>query len=206
MSYSRGYTLIEVIVALAVFALLSVMSTSAIYHTFNTRARLTEQADQLNQLQLAITRIRQDTTQWVERSVRGNEGRTFPVLIGESAYVEFTRAGLVNPEGEELRSTLMRVAYLCSQSTLIRRTFQTLDEPNRKNHADQILLDHLKQCSFSYLSPKREVLNTWEKYAIQQQNATQSFLPIALKLNLEQEHFGEIKLLFVIPEGLYGST
>lgn len=205
MKDSRGYTLIEVIVALAVFALLAVMSTSAIYHTFNTREHLAKQTDQLNTLELAITRIRRDSTQWIERNIRGNEGRVYLAVTGEPTYVEFTRTGQINPDGDALQSTLNRVAYLCVPSQLIRRTFDTLDTLNRKNYSDQILLDHLSSCSFSYISPKREKLSEWQILALQQHKGERSLLPIALELSLTMENMGPMNLLFVIPEGLYGS-
>ena len=203
MKNNAGYTLIEVIIALAVFALLAVMSTSAIYHTFNTRARLAAQTDTLNKLQLAVIRIRRDTEQWVERSTRGNEGRMFPAIIGESNYVEFTRTGLVNAN-DETRSTLERVAYVCLKSKLIIRTFEMLDGPNRKKYEYQMLIDNLNSCSFSYLSPKRENLPEWQIFSIQNNTNERSVLPMALIINIEPINQGALKLLFVIPEGLYG--
>ncbi len=58
----------------------------------------------------------------------------------------------------ERRSTLKRVAYVCAEKKLIRRSWENLDTPNRKHYQDKILLDNLEQCSFDYLSNSRQVL------------------------------------------------
>ena len=77
MNRRHGFTLIEVMVALAVFAILSAMTSQALYHAFDTRARVNEQANQLNAIQLAMTLIRRDTQQIIERSIYGNDMHIF---------------------------------------------------------------------------------------------------------------------------------
>ncbi len=202
MKINRGYTLIEVMVALAVFAILAAITSQALYHAFDTRARVNQQASQLNELQLAMTLLMRDTQQMVERPVRGNEMHLFPPFVGQPQYVEFTRGGLVNPQGKERRSTLKRVAYLCEGLTLVRRTWENLDSLNRKQYQDKIVLDNLKECSFAYLSQARQLLPEWREYAIQQ-NQKKETLPIAIQLTLTP-HWGNMSLLFIIPEALYG--
>ncbi len=54
--------------------------------------------------------------------------------------MEFTRAGLTNPQGRELRSSLQRVALLCAKNQLVRRIWNHLDIPKRQIYQDKILL------------------------------------------------------------------
>src|SRR5438105_632303 len=93
----NGFTLIEILIALAVFAILATITTSVLYNAFTTRARVNEQSALLTELQLAISLIQQDTRQTIERPIRSNEMRLFPAFIGQAHYVEFTRDGNVNP-------------------------------------------------------------------------------------------------------------
>jgi len=198
-----GYTLIEVIIALAVFAILSTMSASVMLQAFKTKARLAEETDRINTLELTITLIRRDVEQILNRAIRGNEMHLFPPFIGESNYTEFTRGGYVNPNATVQASTLKRIALLCKKHALTRRSWATLDGPERNQYQDKLLLDNLEACSFSYVSQSQEILPAWRPYAVSQQQKNAS-LPEAIQLTLELKHLGKVDVLFAIPEGIYG--
>lgn len=200
---SAGYTLIEILIALAVFAILATITSSAMYHAFDTKARVNVQADRLNSLQLALTLVGRDIDQMVERSVRGNEMHLFPPFVGQPNYLEFTRAGIVNPNDQIPRSTLMRIAFLCRGNQLVRRTWESLDTPKRALYQDKVLLDNLNQCSFAYLAQNRQILSEWRENAVQQ-NQKKAPLPNAVQFTLTLSDWGNMSLLFIVPESLYG--
>ena len=202
MKTNLGYTLLEIMIALAVFAILSTITASAMYHAFDTRARVNVQANQLNAIQLALILMERDTEQIFERAVRGDEMHLFPPFVGQSKYVEFTRGGLVNPNGIEARSTLKRIAYLCSGQKLIRRSWESLDSPERNHSQDKMILDHLNECSFAFLSNNHQVLPEWREYAIRQDQKKET-LPLAIQFTLSLQGWGNMSLLFTIPEALY---
>ncbi len=203
MDKSKGYTLIEVLIALSVFAILATITSTAMYNTFTTRSHINEQANQLNQLQLSLTLLERDAKQMVDRPVRGENMILVPAFIGQKDYVEFTRDGLVNPQSLEKRSTLKRVAYICKNDLLIRRTWPQLDTPDRETYQESILLEGLTQCYFSYITRSKQVLTSWQANALQQNQKLEP-LPIALKVNLRFQSLGELKRNFIIPEALYG--
>ncbi|GGI76730.1 GspJ family T2SS minor pseudopilin variant LspJ [Legionella impletisoli] len=200
----KGYTLIEIMIALAVFAILAVITSTSMYHAFTTRSRVNEQADRLNSLQLTMTIIERDTKQIIDRAIRGNDMLLIPSFIGEPGYTEFTRDGMVNPNSTEKRSTLKRVAYLCQNDKLIRRSWRMLDTPSREQYSDKVLLNKIKRCKFSYLNRSRQVLSEWRANAVQQ-NQTKEPLPVAFQMDIELEVWGRMNLLFIVPEALYGS-
>jgi general secretion pathway protein J len=200
---AHGFTLIEVIVALAIFAIVATLSSSVLIQAFHTRTHLAAMTERTNTLQLAVTLIRRDLLQVVNRSIRGPEMHLFPPFIGESNYTEFTRGGFVNPNAATLSTTLKRVALLCNEKQLVRRSWLTLDGPSHKDFQDRVLLDHITHCSFSYLSRSREMLPSWRPYALQQNQKNQS-IPMAIQLSLTRQGLGEMTLIFIIPEALYG--
>ena len=75
--------------------------------------------------------------------------------------------------------------------------------PERGHYEDKILLHNLDECSFHYLTRSRQVLAEWRENAVQQ-NQKKEPLPIALQLTLTLPDWGNMSLLFVIPEALYG--
>lgn len=202
MKNNLGYTLIEVMVALLIFVIIAGTTSGILYHVFNTRDRINAQAKELGDLQLAITLIQRDTQQMVDRAILGNDMHNFPPFIGLSNYVEFTHGGVVNPNGEEERSTLSRVAFLCEKNQLIRRSWAHLDLPSRNTYVDSLLLSNLEGCSFAYLGKNLQRLSEWKAYALQQ-NQQNETLPLALQLQLKVHGWGESVMLFIIPQSLY---
>lgn len=199
---NKGFTLIEILIALTVFAILATITSSTLYYTFNTRTRVNLQAERLNALQLAISIIQQDTSQTVERAIRGNEMRLFPVFVGQPQYLELTRDGVVNPNSAEKRSTLKRIALVCQDEKLLRRTWSTLDPIDRNKYEDKVLLNNLSECHFNYLNQTLQLLAEWREQAITQ-NQRREPLPKAIQMNLTLKDWGELNMLFIIPGALY---
>lgn len=199
MRYNRGFTLLEVLVALAVFALIASITSSAMYHAFNTRTRVTSQADRLLTLQLAIAIMNRDTEQLVDRGVMSHEMHRLASFIGQTHYLEFTRNGEANPGGIARSSTLKRVAYLCQNSQLIRRSWEALDTPQRQQYHDNVLLNHIKDCQFAYLA-QSQMQPDWrqENNNEPDQNTKAQTQPSAIQLNLTLDDWGKMSLLFII--------
>jgi len=200
----QGYTLIEVIVALALFAVVTTISATVIKQAFDIRAHLVETTDRINAVTLAVSLLQRDSAHIINRAIRSTDKQLFPPFVGTPRYMEFTRNGVVNPNAMNKRSTLKRVALLCENQQLIRRTWLTLDGPTHKDYVDRILLDKLSECVFSYLTHNLEQLTEWRPYALSQNQRKES-LPSGIILNIDVKKLGSAHLLFVIPEALYGS-
>ncbi|KTD51568.1 type II secretory pathway protein LspJ [Legionella quinlivanii] len=202
MRVNKGFTLIEILIALAVFAIMATLTSSAMYYAFNTRSRVTEQAERLVDLQMAIIMIERDTEQITSRPVRGNEMRLFPAFTGQPLYLEFTRGGLTNPYSVEKKSSLRRIAWLCKGDKLIRRSWDALDAVNRNNYHDKTLLENMKNCKFAYLDENLQVLPEWRESSVSSPGNTPT-LPKAVQLKIELGDWGTATFLFILPEGLY---
>ena len=205
MKKSKGFTLLEILIALTIFAILAAITSSILYHAFSIRTRVADQADKTNTLQLAISLIQQDTIQTVERPIRSNDNQVFPAFIGQAKYLELTRDGNANPQSVEKRSTLKRVALVCNGQTLVRRTWSTLDSINRKKFEDKILLDDLTQCHFKYLNQSLQLLEQWRDQAVTQSQRKEP-MPKAVQVNITFKNRGEMNLLFIIPGALYATN
>ena len=199
-----GYTLIEVIIALAIFAILATISVGLLGRAFDTSARIKAQIEPLTDLQLAVTRMNRDIVQIVERGSSS--------FIGQTNYTEFTRGGIVNPDEEEAKSTLKRVALLCENNEkLVRKTWARVDPLSPDDFQEQVLINNLESCEFSYLAKGNTWVSDWPMTTTQSQAQSQAQsqkkpppFPRAIKLKLNLKNFGDIPLLFVIPGGSRG--
>lgn len=204
-SHQKGFTLLEILIALAVFAVIAVITSSALFTTFNTRAKINLQADRLSQIQLGMSLIQRDLQQLVAREVRGNEMRLFPVLVGLPKYTEFTRSGFVNPAALQKRSTLKRVALVCTKDSLLRRSWPVLDTPDRTAWQDKVIFTNLTSCQFSYINRNLQSFQEWRENMVNQEQRPEPF-PKAIQLNVTFADWGNINLLFLVPEAVYGKT
>ncbi|OGV29189.1 MAG: type II secretion system protein GspJ [Legionellales bacterium RIFCSPHIGHO2_12_FULL_35_11] len=196
---NRGFTLIEIIVALAVFAIIAAITSSILYQSFQIKERTENQSKLINQLQLGLILINKDISQIVERPVRGNQMHLFPSFIGQTDYLEFTRGGNTNYLSTQKKSNLGRIAYICKNKKLLRRTWSELDTPDRDNYHDRIIFNNLINCSISYIGMHQNIVPTWYQYATRQNDLnTTSPLPKAIKFDLNFTNLGEIKLDFKI--------
>ncbi len=188
-----AYTLIEVIIALAIFAILATISVGLLGRAFDTSARIKAKIDPLAEFQLAITRINRDIAQIVERGASS--------FVGQTNYVEFIRGGRIIPDEEEAKSTLQRVALLCGNNEkLIRKTWSRVDPLTMDDYQEQVLIHHLESCEFSYLDKNNTWVYEWPISTSESKEKTPPF-PRAIKFTLILKNFGSIPLLFIIPGG-----
>ena len=126
--FALGFTLIEVLVALAIFAILALASFVALHALIKNQAQLSQQNSQWQQRLIAVTLLRRDVTQMQERSVLDTSGGRVPAIVLRGTDdIEFTTAVGRNPLDTRPISALMRVRYQRQGEKLIRLVWPVLD-------------------------------------------------------------------------------
>ncbi len=121
-----GFSLIELLVALAVFATMAALAYGGLDSVARTRGELGKREAAFGNLMRAVTDLNRDLHEAVTRPIRGNFGQILPTLVGTPDHVEFTRLGFANPQAEP-RSNLERVVYELDSGTLKRARYTVLD-------------------------------------------------------------------------------
>lgn len=114
MSFSRGFTLLEVLLAIAFTATIGVGAHQLLSGTLVAKEVSDRKADQLKSLQRLNQVLNRDIRQYIDRPIRDVFGDEQPPLLLESGEypIELSRAGWRNsPVTDDPRSQLQRVAY-----------------------------------------------------------------------------------------------
>jgi len=193
-----GFTLMELLIAVAVFAVLGVMAYGGLNAVLTTQSHTEAEATRLQTLQLAIRFLERDILQFVARPIRDQFGDEQPALrLEDETALVFTRAGWRNP-AHLTRSHFQRVAYLLEGGALIRRTWPVLDGLENDSALNFTLLPEVVDWKVRVLDSKGGWHESWPPPGGGLDTRSGSAIPAAVECTLTLEHWGEVRRLFAV--------
>jgi general secretion pathway protein J len=208
---SGGFTLIEVLVAMAVTAIVGVMAYSTLNAAVDAVQRSELQTQRLNDINTFFAIFSKDMRQAVARSIRNEHGEGESALLSQDddlAALRLTRIGWQNPRPEVfVRSQLQRVHYQLEDRTLVRESFYVLDRPDiEPEPVRSQLLDNVESLKFRFLARPRkgsnrellrgDWLESWPPRTRDAQQIVSEALPAVVEITLELKDWGEIRRVY----------
>lgn len=203
----RGFTLLELMIAIGIFALLGVGTYRLLAAVIQADEATRAHEAALRDLSRAFATLDRDLLQAMPRAVRDPYGEERAALLGElgasdgQAAVEFTRSGWRNPLGLT-RAGLQRVRWRLAGERLERLYWTVLDQAVDSQPRVQKVLDGVTSLELRYLDGKGQWQGQWPP----PQDATPgaasalALLPQAVELKLEHVRYGELVRLYRLPE------
>lgn len=151
--YRQGFTLIEVLVALAIFAVLSLTGWKVFDGVIKVREHNQVYTDQLSSLQSAYTLMLRDMSQIVARPARqGSQNQ--PALLIENQKISFSRMAGFDPTGQQ-QANLERVSYEYNSGTqqLIRTSYYQPDQTRALTPPKSVILEKITNFTVKALDP-----------------------------------------------------
>ncbi len=161
----KGFTLIEILIAISIFSIMAVIASSVLYTVFNARDRTTEHATALSQLQIAFVLIERDLTQIVNRPVTTHTSKE-NALVGLAHTISFSRGGIINPLFKNKESSIGRVKYFLKNKQLIRDYDMAVDRNKSSKTNSEVLLDQVTALDFNFIDKNSQSLSQWYDQAL----------------------------------------
>jgi general secretion pathway protein J len=194
---SVGFTLIEVVVALAVFAIVGITAFSGLNAILKWQIDLEIRSDQIKSIQLTLKYLERDINRAIARPIRDQYGDTQPAFSSDGeSIMSLTYSGWRNPAGL-LRSHLQRVAYEVNEKQFKRHSWNRLDGAISEDAREAVLLEEVENLEIEFLNQN----NTWvDRWPPINSDSTSIGLPRAVQISFEAQPIGKITRIITVPE------
>jgi general secretion pathway protein J len=211
-SPESGFTLVEVLIAMAITAFVSVLS----YQTLSTALAGIESArtesERLREINRAFTVLSRDVRQMTNRPVRDEFGQMASAVSGGELArdpLRLTRSGWHNSTGAP-RSTLQRVAYRLEEDKLLRLSYPVLDRTTAIEPTETVLIDGVEVFELRFLPSvnalevdRNQVIDRrfWQENWVADVGFTDKIIdpPAAIEVRVILSDWGELERLYVMP-------
>ncbi len=197
----RGFTLIEILIAMAIFTLIGLASTGLLTTVIDSNDISEERFHKLQALQRAVTTIERDLQQAVARSIRVDGEKRSVVMAGgkvdgsDDDGIGFVRGGWHNPQQMLPRSTLQYVAYRLRDNKLERLYSTYVDNVIGYEPKVRVLLEDIDGFKVEFKTSqgsKNEAEAKWNE------SYQGSVLPLAVAVEFVSRDFGTIRREFTL--------
>ncbi|WP_445946895.1 type II secretion system minor pseudopilin GspJ [Shewanella sp.] len=195
---SGGFTLLEMLIAVAIFAMLGVAANSVLSTVMRNDEVTSDFAKRLKSLQQGFGAIERDLGQIVARTPRLLDGSRdngvfqygTNILDSESESLVFFRLGWLNPAGILPRGTLQSVAYVVQEGRLERWYYPYPEPDSGAEPLKNVIIDKVLSVEYAFFSGDK-----WQKQVANTQ------LPQGIAIKVEVEGLGVIERKFLLPKG-----
>jgi general secretion pathway protein J len=206
----RGFTLIEVVIAMFVAAIMFAIGYGAINQALRDRDALNVSQARVTEIQRGMRVVAQDFAQMAARAARDTSGNG--ELAGavfadarSDMIVTFSRNGWSNPAGVP-RPAEQRVRYRFIDESLVREHWLSVDPALNTEPRQRVLLTKVKSVEIRFLDPASRQWSTgWPPAGSTNVTMTPATLdlllarPLAIEFTVVFEDWGRVQRLFEIP-------
>lgn len=194
---SQGFTLIEVLLALMIFATLSVAANQIFRNVIASDQQTEEVGNALKNLQRTLIIMDSDFRQMLARQYRNGGDESEQTLLefgddlldSESQGIRFVRGGWINPQQLFPRGEIVKVGYRIQDEKLERIRWMYPDDSSAVEPAVMPLMEGVKSISFEVKGD-----GSWQKSW-----DTPLVMPSAIRVVLDTERYGELSRVYLLP-------
>ncbi len=199
---SRGFTLIEILVAMVIFAIMSVLAYRGLTTALQARERTEQENRKWRELAQFFGRLDSDFGAIESRPIRNTFGQPLDALVGTvdrlletDAILSFTRAGLAGNVGA--LSTPQRLGYRLRDNAVELVLWPVLDQAPRTVPEKYKLLESVSEFGVRYLDWNNQWRDSWPINGA----PPGVVLPRAVEVAVTLASGEKLSRLYALPEG-----
>ena len=155
----KGFTLVELLVAIAIFAVLSALGWKVFDYIVKTKDQNVIHEQRLGQLQQTYQQILRDTVQAVPLTANIN-GDIQPALVLQNGRFNFSKTGVTDPLEEGISpDERIEYQYRADEQKLYRLKYRNLNQAGQDQPESSVLLSEVEQFQIVVLNPNE--LTQW---------------------------------------------
>jgi general secretion pathway protein J len=196
-SGQQGFTLVELLVALLIFGMLSAAGVALLSFSVRAQDLADARLDDVAAMRRAGALLTGDLAQAAPRIVRDEAGAVQPAFVGGAGgqgdvALALVRRGWDNPEGVS-RPSLQKVEYRLAGNRLERTAYRHLDGADPM--APATVLEGVEAFGLRYRDGEGEWRERWDPTRI-------TDLPRAVEMTVDLEEREPVRQLFLVGAGL----
>ena len=190
----QGLTLIELLVAISITAIIGVISATFLSSMINNNSQVRTEEQRLASLERSLQIIRSDIEQLALRPIiQGiDHSDTFvpdfdkSQIIGDESALEFSIFSN-QPHTQGIQQSLQRIRYRLTSNKLIRESITTDYPAANQQWQQMVMLNDVNRLSFSYY------FTDWESSLAHNKTS-----PKAIRLEIDTKHISNISLISTV--------
>jgi general secretion pathway protein J len=208
-----GFTLVEVLIALAISAFVSAIAYASLSQAISGVEATRAVATRTHEINRAWMILSRDMSQFIDRPIMDEFGEREPALLGGPAaryLLSFTRAGWHNSNNLP-RSTLQRVSYVLEDEELWRESWPVLDRASNTEPQRVMLLAGVESVDLAFLDTLDNLQEASQDGGLDTRGWAENWTadtsqpgvvlvpPAALQVSIELFDIGELRRLYALP-------
>ncbi len=186
----QGFTLLEILIALAIFAIMSMMAYAGLAAILDAHAATEPRSEQMAQLQTTLYLLNEDLSQTINRPIRDELGGAEPAFSnGRGNEILVLTRGVPSWSGHAAAYNLQRVSYRFENGALYRQVWTLPDRTLQTQYRRRKLMK-VEQVAVRFYDEESQ---NWLPF-----NGAKGEIPKALEISFNLAGLGSIQRSFLI--------